>query len=209
VQPQPFTELGRPGLRHLAVGAWGEINPSYRRYAEAVRFHVGACAVRSPQAKGKVERGIGADRAWREVGARDWTGWDELQAWTDQRVQRDAQACTCPATGTSVWDAWRAERLKLAAVPLDTLLPEPFDLAVSRTVAPDCTVAFEARRYSVPFAHLGRAVTDRMLEHELRVQRRVRTSLVLSALPTGRTLANFDFAFQPALGIGDGRVLEA
>lgn len=42
---------------------------------------------------------------------------------------------------------------------------------------------------------------DRMLEHELtaRDERRVRTSLVLSALPTGQTLANFDFAFQPAL----------
>ncbi len=42
---------------------------------------------------------------------------------------------------------------------------------------------------------------DRMLEHELRErdERRVRTSLVLSGLPTGQTLANFDFAFQPAL----------
>jgi DNA replication protein DnaC len=42
---------------------------------------------------------------------------------------------------------------------------------------------------------------DRMLEQELRArdERRVRTSLVLSGLPTGQTLANFDFAFQPAL----------
>ena len=42
---------------------------------------------------------------------------------------------------------------------------------------------------------------DRMLEEELRVrdERRVRTSLVLSGLPTGQTLANFDFGFQPAL----------
>jgi len=42
---------------------------------------------------------------------------------------------------------------------------------------------------------------DRMLEHELRArdERRVRTSLVLSGLPTGQTLGNFDFAFQPAL----------
>jgi len=71
-------------------------------------------------------------------------------------VAREARTRTCPATGTSVWEAWQAERPKLAAVPL---LPEPFNLAVTRTVAPDCTVAFEARRYSVPFAHLGRAVT--------------------------------------------------
>jgi len=138
------------------AGAWGELNPSYRRYARAVRFHIDPCPVRSPQAKGKVERGIGADRAWGEVAARDWSGWDELQAWTDERVQREAQARTCPATGTTVWEAWQAERPKLAALPL---LPEPFDLAVTRTVAPDCTVAFEARRYSVPFAHLGQVVT--------------------------------------------------
>jgi transposase len=138
------------------AGAWGELNPSYRRYAKAVRFHIDVCPPRHPQAKGKVERGIGADRAWREVTARDWSGWDELQAWTDERVGHEARARTCPATGTSIWEAWRAERPKLAPVPL---LPEPFDLAVTRTVAPDCTVAFEARRYSVPFAQLGRAVT--------------------------------------------------
>jgi len=68
--------------------AWGELKPSYRRYAKAVRFHIDACALRHPQAKGKVERGIGADRAWREIGERDWSGWDELQAWTDARVER-------------------------------------------------------------------------------------------------------------------------
>jgi DNA replication protein DnaC len=39
---------------------------------------------------------------------------------------------------------------------------------------------------------------DRLLEQELRAreERRVRTSLVLSALPTGQTLANFDFAVE-------------
>jgi transposase len=138
------------------AGAWGELNASYQRYARAVRFHIDLCPVRAPQAKGKVERGIGGDRAWREVTERDWGSWEELQAWTDERVTREAHARTCPATGTSVWAAWQAERPKLAALPL---LPEPFDLVATRTVAPDCTVAFEGRRYSVPFALLGRAVT--------------------------------------------------
>ncbi len=36
-------------------------------------------------------------------------------------------------------------------------------------------------------------------ELERREERRVRTSLRLSGLPTGQTLANFDFAFQPAV----------
>lgn len=42
---------------------------------------------------------------------------------------------------------------------------------------------------------------DHVLEHELAVrdERRVRTSLKLSGLPTGQTLSNFDFAFQPSV----------
>jgi DNA replication protein DnaC len=42
---------------------------------------------------------------------------------------------------------------------------------------------------------------DKILEEELgfREERRVRTSLKLSGLPTGQTLANFDFSFQPSI----------
>jgi DNA replication protein DnaC len=42
---------------------------------------------------------------------------------------------------------------------------------------------------------------DRLLEDELSVreERRVKTSLRLSGLPTGQTLASFDFAFQPSV----------
>jgi DNA replication protein DnaC len=42
---------------------------------------------------------------------------------------------------------------------------------------------------------------DRLLDDELRVreERRLRTSLRLSGLPTGQTLGNFDFAFQPSV----------
>jgi DNA replication protein DnaC len=45
------------------------------------------------------------------------------------------------------------------------------------------------------------ALLGRLLASELerREERRVRTSLKLSGLPTGQTLANFDFAFQPAV----------
>jgi DNA replication protein DnaC len=43
------------------------------------------------------------------------------------------------------------------------------------------------------------ALLDRLLDDELafREERRIRTSLRLSGLPTGQTLASFDFAFQP------------
>ncbi|MFN8547070.1 MAG: IS21-like element helper ATPase IstB [Candidatus Eisenbacteria bacterium] len=42
---------------------------------------------------------------------------------------------------------------------------------------------------------------DKLLEEELRhrEERRIRTSLTLSGLPTGQTLANFDFSFQPSI----------
>jgi DNA replication protein DnaC len=42
---------------------------------------------------------------------------------------------------------------------------------------------------------------DRLLEEELshREERRIRTSLRLSGLPTGQTLQSFDFAFQPSI----------
>jgi DNA replication protein DnaC len=45
------------------------------------------------------------------------------------------------------------------------------------------------------------AFLDFLLETELsgREARRVKTSLKLSNLPTGQTLENFDFAFQPAI----------
>lgn len=42
---------------------------------------------------------------------------------------------------------------------------------------------------------------DQLLDQELscREERRIRTGLRLSGLPTGQTLANFDFGFQPAI----------
>ena len=45
------------------------------------------------------------------------------------------------------------------------------------------------------------AFLDQILEAEYsgRESRRVRTALRLSSLPTGLTLADFDFAFQPAV----------
>lgn len=140
------------------AGVWGELNESYRRYARAVRFHIDVCPPRSPWYKGKVERGIRTDRHWHEVTARPWDSWEELQEWTDVRMHQDATRRVCPATGTTVLGAWENEKRHLGAVPL---LPEPFDVAVTRKVATDCLVAFEGRQYSVPFHLLGQRVEVR------------------------------------------------
>lgn len=74
----------------------------------------------------------------------------------------------------------RLERLSLvhAAEQLDTLISD----AVKHETAPH-------------------QVIDRLLDAELerREERRLQTSLRLSGLPTGQTLGNFDFAFQPSV----------
>jgi transposase len=140
------------------AGCWGELNESYRRYAKAVRFHIDACAPRSPEAKGKVERGIRTERGWSELRRRDWESWEELQAWTDARMWQEAERRICPATSTTVRKAWEEEKPALGPVPL---LPEPFDVAEMRRVAPDCTVPLDGRRYSVPFEFFDRRVEVR------------------------------------------------
>ena len=108
--------------------------------------------------KGKVERGIRTDRRWRAVTERRWECWEELQAWTDDRSLEEAERRICPATGTSVLEAWEAEKRFLGPLPY---FPEPFDVVVTRPVGRDCLVAFEGRRYSVPFCWIGQRVEVR------------------------------------------------
>ena len=47
----------------------------------------------------------------------------------------------------------------------------------------------------------GPGLLSRLLEHERsqREERRIRTSLKLSGLPTGQTISGFDFSFQPSV----------
>jgi hypothetical protein len=189
------------------AGAWGEIHPAYRRFAEEARFQVDACAPRSPQAKGKVERRIRDHCLCADPRSRTWRDLAQLQAWTDERMLESARRRRCSATGTSVLEAWQEEREQLGELPV---LPEPFDLAVTRRVAIDCTVAFEGRRYSVPFALVGRTVEVRgcarsvqvlfeariVAQHERHSERRLvidpahfegpATDEVLPPLPLGR-----------------------
>jgi len=109
-------------------------------------------------AKGKVERRIRQQRSGCNPYTRYWNDLAELQAWTDERVSQHWQRRTCPATGTSVAEAHRAELSALMPLPV---LPEPFDVVVTRRVNLDCTVAFESRTYSVAFAFVGQQVEVR------------------------------------------------
>ena len=69
-----------------------------------------------------------------------------------------AKRTLCPATGKTVQESFDAERERLAPLPL---LPEPFDVVVTRPVGRDCTVHFEGRTYAVPFALAGARVEVR------------------------------------------------
>ena len=88
------------------AGAWGTINATYRRYAAALRFHVDACPPRQPQCKGKVERRVRDQRLAIDPYGRRFATLAELQQWTDARLEILAHERRCPATGTSVAQAW-------------------------------------------------------------------------------------------------------
>jgi transposase len=149
------------------AGAWGTIHPSYRRYAQTMRFHVDACAPRSPQAKGKVERRIRAGRSGCNPYRQHWDSLEALQAASDTRRLEAMTTQRCPATGTGVLSALAHERTLLS--PLPEPMPEPFDLVATRRVGPDCTVSFEGRAYSVPFALLGQSVELRGCAREVQI----------------------------------------
>ncbi|MDX8402350.1 MAG: IS21 family transposase [Mariprofundaceae bacterium] len=141
------------------AGAHGEVNRAYASYARTMRFHVDACAPRSPEHKGKVERRIRDQRLGADPRGREWMSLAALQAWTDERLRARARRRICPPTGTSVWEAWQLERTHLQ--PLPPVLPQPFDVSVMRKVSRDCLVCFEQRQYSVPFRFLGRELEVR------------------------------------------------
>ena len=88
----------------LGAGAWGTVNPVYQRYAQTLRFHVDACAPRSPEAKGKVERRIRDGRLGCSPYRQHWESVAALQAATDERCALLYRKRICPATGTEFLD---------------------------------------------------------------------------------------------------------
>ena len=147
------------------AGAWGKINETYRAFARDLKFHVDACQPRHPQAKGKVERAVQDLREVIDPRKLAAGSLEELQAETDRRFEARAQKLRCPATGTSVAEAWRRERERLTPLP-DPLI-EPFDIVVRRPVGLDCLVSFEGRRYSVPFRFVRQEVEVRGLANRV------------------------------------------
>jgi transposase len=162
------------------AGAWGTINRTYRRYGTVMKFHIDACPPRQPRAKGKVERRVRDHRAAIDPYGRVFCDLEELQDWTDAAVAARAQERRCPATGTSVAEAWMEEKSRLTRLP-ETLL-EPFDVVVSRTVGRDGLVAFEGRQYSVPYHLVGDRVEVRGVAGAVQV---LKACEIVAAHPRG------------------------
>jgi transposase len=149
------------------AGAWGVINQTYRSFAAQFKFHIDACQPRHPQGKGKVERHVRDLREMINPYSEIFDSLEALQAATDARLEERAAELRCPATGSSIAEAWEQERRLLTPVP--ETLPEPFDLVVRRPVGLDCMVNFEGRQYSVPFRFVGREVEVRGLAGRVQI----------------------------------------
>ena len=92
------------------AGARGVINETYRRFAVQLKFHVDACQPRHPQGKGKVERHVRDLRGTVDPRREVFDSLEALQAVTDARLEERAARLRCPATGTSIAEAWEQER---------------------------------------------------------------------------------------------------
>ena len=138
------------------AGRSAVLNASYKVFARTCGFEIDPCRPAKGSDKGKAERSVRTFRgAYGRVLERGAGTLPELQRLLDQRSGLLLDRLTCPVTGTSVREAWTAERRVLQPVPT---MAEPFDVVVSRRVSRDCLVSFEGRRYSVPFAWVGRQV---------------------------------------------------
>lgn len=138
------------------AGPTAVLNRSYAVFARECRFEIDPCRPASPTDKGKVERSVWTyQQSFGDLLTETWSSLETLQAAFDQRAELLLDRLRCPVTGTSVREAFEAERRVLQPVPA---MSEPFDVVVSRRVHRDCLVSFEGRRYSVPFAWVGRQV---------------------------------------------------
>jgi len=138
------------------AGANAVLNPTYEIFARTCGFEIDPCRARKGSDKGKAERSVRTFRgAFGEIFRRGAGSTEELQTLLDTDADRLLDRLECPVTGTSVREAWEAERNLLQPVPS---MSEPFDVVVTRKVQRDCLVSFEGRRYSVPFPWVGRHV---------------------------------------------------
>jgi transposase len=140
-------------------GAWAKINDGYETYAKQMEFTPDPHRVNTPRDKGKAERRVDDVKVLQVTDSDRFEDTEDLQETGTMRVVDRSKKLTCPVTGKSVYESWHLEKPYLKPLPLS--LPEPFDVQVLREVGRDCLVAFEGRRYSVPYRWAKRTVQVR------------------------------------------------
>ena len=141
------------------AGPTAVLNRSYEAYARMCGFGVDACRAGKGSDKGKVERSVRTLReSFGEVLRRGAGSLEEFGRLLDARSEHLLDRLRCPVTGGTVREALAEERRVLQPLPSRA---ELFDVEVARQVSRDCLVSFEKRRYSVPFAWIGRWVDVR------------------------------------------------
>jgi hypothetical protein len=140
-------------------GAWAKLNDGYETYAKQMEFTPDPHRVNTPRDKGKAERRVDDVKVLQVTDKDRFEDVDDLQETGTLRVVDRSKKLTCPVTGKSVYESWHLEKPYLKPLPLS--LPEPFDVQVLREVSRDCLVAFEGRRYSVPYRWAKRTVQVR------------------------------------------------
>ncbi|MGH2372977.1 MAG: IS21 family transposase [bacterium] len=141
------------------AGSTAVLNPAFATFARTCGFGVDPCRAARGSDKGKTERNVRTSRSvYADLLVNAWGDLPALQAGLDARSALVQTQRRCPITGTSIAEALTAERARLQPVPD---LQELFDCVVARRVSRDCLVSFEGRRYSVPFAWIGRQVEVR------------------------------------------------
>ena len=147
------------------AGPTAVVSPAFQTFARTCGFAVDACRAATGSDKGKVERAVRTDRGvFADLLAGDWLTLEAFQGALDTRAREVHARYRCPVTGTTIAEALAAERTRLQPVPA---VHEPFDCIVARRVGRDCLIAFEGRRYSVPFRWVGRQVEVRGTAHHV------------------------------------------
>jgi len=141
------------------AGPTAVLTPAFATFARTCGFGVDPCRPARGSDKGKAERSVRTHRSlYADLLVASWAELPALQAALDARSALVQAQRRCPITGTPIAEALRAERAVLQPVPA---LQELFDCVVARRVSRAGLVSFEGRRYSVPFAWIGRQVEIR------------------------------------------------
>jgi transposase len=141
------------------AGSTAVLTPAFQTFARTCGFAVDPCRAATGSDKGKVERAVRTRRgAFSDLLQIDWASLEVFQQALDRRAGEMHTLRRSPLSGTTILEALTAERAVLQPLPS---VFEPFDCVVARRVSRDCLVSFEGRRYSVPFAAVGRTVEVR------------------------------------------------